>query len=176
LVGGTVATASGALALTSNEASGSVEISELTIPDETYVLTDESIEDVRIETQADWSWEGNAEATSYELRLKVGSTVDNAEIIARKEQDGLGKKELQGTATLTGSVLDTSIYDSSNFTPSNGSLSTNVIVLLEFDVLRDGEVVESAEATEGVTISVRKEELAYTVSLSSSGEVIVSSS
>jgi len=85
----------------------------------------------------------------------------------------MAKKSLSGSDTLTGSLLGTSIYDAASFTPSNGEVSVGVVFVVEFDVRRDGEVIESASASESATVTVREEELAYTAEMSASGSIEV---
>ncbi len=168
--GVTVATATGALAVASDNASATVAVDELSVPNADYILTDETITAIDLAVDSTWSWDGNADATGYNLTLSVGSTLENAETIASEEQRDLGTKSLSGDTELTGNILNTSVYSAENFTPSNGEMTTSVIVIVALEVLRDGEVVERAEATDTAELTIRREELSYTVELSATGE------
>jgi hypothetical protein len=172
LVGGATV-ASGALVYgaTTEKASATVNVEALNIPNDSYTLADQTMEDVQLSVDTSYSWEGNAEIHKYELRLAVGTTRDTAAVIARKEQTELGKQSLSGNAQLNGSILSSPSFSQDNFNPSRGTLTTDMVVVLVFDLYRDGEIVETAKATDTAELSVTAEELEYTVSVEGSGSV-----
>jgi len=159
--------------LVTQKADAKVELAELRVPNSKTVIADQSVTDVRISVEANWSWSGNADIHAWNLRLKAGSTQSNAEEIGNTGKSGLGIDSLTGTETLEASILNSSVYDKSDFEPREGSKTIGVVFILEFEILRNGEVVEKATATEAADVTVSKEELSYTVSLDSTGEITV---
>lgn len=159
--------------LATQKADAKVDVASLKVPNEKQVIADQSVNDVRISVEANWSWSGNADINAWNLRLKAGTTQDNAETIATTGKDGLGIDSLTGTETLEASILNSSAFENGDFEPRKGSKTVSVVFILEFEILRNGEVVETATATETADVTVSKEELKYTVSVDATGELSV---
>jgi len=172
LVGtGTLAAATtGGIALTSNNATATVD-GEFTIPNGEAVLTDTTLQDVRLSVDAEWSFDANADCHGIELELHVGATPDTVDMLARHERDDLGTDSLTGTETLSGSVINASDYSIDNFQPTSGELSTGVVAALRFYVLRNDSVVAEAEQTEAFDVTVSEQELTISASVGGTGEV-----
>jgi len=168
--GTALAATTGSIALTSDNASATVT-GEFSIPDGETTLTDEKLQDVRIQCEADWQYEANAPIHGVELELHAGATPDTVDMLARYEDTDLGTDSLTGTETLSGSLINTSDYQIENFQPSGGELSTTVVAELRFYALRRGDVVAEATATETFTVTVSEQELEITATVGGSGSV-----
>jgi len=170
VVGGTVATGSVGYSVASQNASASASVHPLDVPSTEYVLTDNQLEEITLSVDCSWQYSGNADAHGYELQLLIGTTEENTEVIATQEKTDLSKQELTGESTLQGDIFSSSHFDSDQFSPSRGSRSTDIVIELRFEIIRDGEIVKEASATDTATIEIRAEELEYTVELTANGQ------
>lgn len=168
------ATTSG-IALTSDKSTAKIN-GTYTIPDKERVLADSELKDVRLKATVDWGFTSNAPIHGIEVELHVGANQSTLGMIARHENKDLGTSELTGTEELTGSLLNTDVFDAGDFTPTSGELSTSVISELRFYVIRDSDVVAEATQSDGFTVTIRNEELVIEPTLSGSGEVVIESS
>ena len=171
LAGGATVTGIGVLSLSSENASASISANNLSIEDETHVLTDDEIQDVRLTVDAEWSVQANAEVEAYSVELYLGSTAENADLIAYTDEENQGLTDTNGIETLNGSVLSSSSFDLDNFNPENGELITDIVVVLRFEAYRNDELVAEAETVEDATVTVRNEELDVNVSIGGEGEL-----
>lgn len=171
--GAATATALGGIAATTSETSAATaQVSgSFSVPDAKGVLADATVENVTLDTTAQWNFQSNADIHTVELELLVGASESTLDLIARSKKDGLAKQSLTGERELSGSLMSASDFDIADFQPSSGRLSRTVIAALRFYALRDGEVVADAEQVTTFDVTVTNKELSVEVSLGGSGEV-----
>lgn len=171
--GAATATAIGGIAFTSQEsAATTAQVSgEFTIPDGKGILADSQLQNVTLNTTAQWNFQSNADIHRVEVELLVGASDSTMDLIARHEKDSLAKQSLTGETELSGSLMSASDFDISDFEPTNGRLERSVIAALRFYALRDGEVVADAEQVTTFDVTVTDEELTVDITLGGTGEV-----
>jgi len=160
----------GGIALASKGASASVS-GDFSIPDGRTVLADESLQDIRLSVDTEWSFESNAPIHGIELELHVGATADTLDLIARHEREDIGTDSLSGEQTLNGSLMSASDFSVSDFEPSDGELATSVVSELRFYAIRDGEVAAEARQMDTFTVTVSDEALQVDMTLGGTGSV-----
>ena len=172
LAGGTLATATTfGIVVSTDNASATVD-GDFSIPNGETVLADQTLEDVRIEVDAEYEYSSNADIHGIELELHVGATTETPDLIARHTRDDLGTDELAGSETLNGSLMSASDFSIGDFEPSNGEVRRTIVADLRFYALRNGEVVADATHTETFDVVVNDEELEVNVTLGGEGEVV----
>jgi hypothetical protein len=169
-MGALAAGTTGGIAAVTNNASATIS-GDFTVSNGSATLTGTTLQDVLLEASADWSFDANAKIHGVEIELAVGATPDTLDVIARHERTDISTDSLTGTAELTGSVIQASDYGIDNFTPSSGELTTRVIAELRLFVLRAGEVVLRSSYTDTFEVTVSKESLQVSSTLSGSGSV-----
>jgi hypothetical protein len=168
--GTALAATTGSIALTSDNASATVN-GEFSIPNGEATLTDESLSDVRLSCDAVYSYDANAPIHGVELELHAGATPDTVDMIARHERTDISTDQLDGEATLSGSLINTSDFEIQNFEPDSGELTTGVVAELRFYALRNGDVAAEAIQTEAFEVTVSKKDLEVTMTVGGTGEV-----
>ena len=169
--GALVVTGGIGIATSSNNASATVN-GDFSIPDGEAVLADQTLEDVRLEVDAEYQYQSNAPLHQVELELHVGETADTGDLIAQHTRDDLGTDELAGSETLNGSLMSASDFSIDDFVPSNGEVRRTIVADLRLYALRNGEAVADATHTETFDVVVNDEELQVNVTLGGDGEVI----
>lgn len=173
LVGGAAtATALGGIAVTTQEATATVDVSgSFSVADGKTVLADQQLQDVRLSVDAYWEFSANADVHATELELLVGASESTLDLIARQEKTDLAKQSLTGEAALNGSLMSASDFDIADFQPTNGELRRSVIAALRFYAVRNGEVLADAEQITTFDVVVSSEELQVDITMGGSGEV-----
>jgi hypothetical protein len=166
-------TASSIAFLSDNSAATASVTGSYTIPDRDAVLADTTLTDVRLQTDATWAFDANAEMHTVETEVHVGPSTDNLELIARQTKEDLAKASLTGESSLEGSLMSAGEFGVEDFRPTNGELATSVVADLRLYVLRHGEVAVEAIQQTTFTVTVRDEELAVEPTLSGEGSVEV---
>ena len=169
LGGGTALVGMSSIAFSSQEASANVE-GEFSIDDATTVLTDESLENVRLGVDATYKYSANAKLDKHEITLKVGNSGADMELIARSEETDINKESHSGQTSLNGSLLS-GPFEMRDFEPTNGNLSRTVTAKLGLRVYRRGEVVLEDNHLTTFDVTVKNEELQITATLSGEGSV-----
>jgi hypothetical protein len=146
---------------------------EYTIPNREAVLADTTLTDVRLSTDASWSFDANAEMHTVEIEVHVGPSMDGLDLIARQVKEGLAKESLTGESSVKGSLMSAGGFSIEDFRPTNGELSTSVVADLRMYVLRHGEVAVEAIQQTTFDVTVRDEELTVEPTLSGEGSVEV---
>jgi len=167
-----VATTSSIAVFSKNSGATATVNGTFQIPDGETVLADTQLEDVELEVDATYGYEANAPIHRVDLELHVGATPDTLDLIARHERPDLGTDQLNGEATLRGSLVNASDFTMSDFQPTNGELRTTVVAELRLYVSRRDEVVAEAVETTTFEVRVREEELTVDTNVSGSGEVV----
>ena len=169
ILGGGTALVGMSIAFSSQEASANVE-GEFSIDDATTVLTDESLENVRLGVDATYKYSANAKLDKHEITLKVGNSGADMELIARSEETDINKETHSGQTSLNGSLLS-GPFEMRDFEPTNGNLSRTVTAKLGLRVYRRGEVVLEDNHLTTFDVTVKNEELQITATLSGEGTV-----
>jgi len=165
-----------AVALSSQETTASVASESLSIPNKEQVVTDQTVNDILISVTAGWSFESNTTITGLKIRLKVGSTTDSAELIGRTSVDNLGSQSTSRNTELIGSILSSGDFEKSQFNPDNGSISTDITVVLEMDVLNNGTIEKTVSNTDTATVTISAEEVSITANVGGEGGFTVEAS
>ena len=173
--GALVVTGSIGIATSSNNVTATVD-GDFSIPDGEAVLADQTLEDVRIEVDAEYEYSSNAGIHGIELELHVGATTETPDLIARHTRDDLGTDELAGSETLNGSLMSASDFSIADFEPSNGEVRRTIVADLRFYAVRNGEAVADATHTETFDVVVSDDELQVNVTLGGEGEVVFETS
>lgn len=172
LIGTGVVAASGiTVATLSNKTTATVSATEFAIPNKEKILADTDTQDVLLAVSVGYAFSSNADITGLKLRLKVGTSQDSAELIGRTSVDNLGTTETSGSTELKGSLLSSGDFSKSNFNPESGSITTDIVAVLEMDVLRNGEIIKTVSNTDTASITVSAEEVTVDASVGGEGEI-----
>lgn len=161
----------GSIVVTSDNASAQVD-GEFSVPNAETTVTDGTLQDIRLTADAAFSYDANVPIHGVELELHVGASPDTLDMIARHTREDLGTDQLDGSETLTGSIISASDFTMDNFMPTSGSMTTGVIAELRFYAIRDGEAVAEARQSESFEVTVTKEDLDVSVTTGGEGEVV----
>lgn len=176
LLAGVGATAVGGIAIsqTSSEANAQVEMTDLSVPNQEEVTTQE-IQDVLLSVSGMWSYSGNVVPDEWEATLEAGNAPDTTHPLATVSEAQDLSKEDSGEFTLTGSLLDSPHYDMSNFAlqRAGDEKSTPFVAALDFTVKRDGDVVAQARAVDNARITVSREAVSVDANIQAEGGVTV---
>ena len=147
----------------------SVAIDGLEIPDQSHHGEVNSLE---IEVDAIADFESTVNPDSYTFTLSIG----DAESTMQAIDDVTSSSSLSSTdtveGTLTGSLTETYHFAPEDFEPNNGGeRSTTVWVGLDFELVHDGESIESASVTEPVQITVNGGSIEATLSVGGTGTI-----
>jgi len=174
----TLGTATGALALSRDKisANADLQMTGLDISDEqTTIIEGEEIKDIRISASLEWLFESNVDIHTLQLSLAVGFKEDDAEIISLFERTDMAQQSLTGTKTLEGSVLGSSAFDKSNFQPNGGTITTDVFVIAELLLLRNGDILETAAVSDRAAVEITEESIQITSEVAGTGGITVDS-
>jgi hypothetical protein len=178
-VAGTIAvgTALGGIALNSNQVSASAEITggSFDIPDTSYTLTNDAVDDVTLAVDVDYTWDSNVALDKVEFALSAGFTADSAGVIATTEQTDIPQTVTDGTQTLETSLLDSADLDAGLFTPAGDETTVDFTAILELLLFRNGSVLASDSLRETVQVTVTDQEIQVTGSVSATGSVTLES-
>jgi hypothetical protein len=172
--GALVAGTAGSIAFITDKSAATASVSgDYTIPNREAVLADTTLTDVRLVTDASWSYQANAEMHSVELEVHVGPSTDDLDLIARQIEEDFAKESLTGDSSAEGSLMSAGGFSIEDFRPTNGELSTSVVADLRMYVLRHGEVAVEAIQQTTFDVTIRDEELTVEPTLSGEGSVEV---
>ena len=174
----TLGTATGVLALSRDKisANADLQMTGLDISDEqTTIIEGEEINDIRISADLEWLFESNVDIHTLQLSLAVGFKEDDAEIISLFERTDMAQQSLTGTTTLEGSVLGSGAFDKSNFQPNGGTITTDVFVIAELLLLRNGDILETAAVSDRAAVEITEESIQITSEVAGTGEITVDS-
>jgi len=169
LGGGTALVGMSTIAFSSNEVSANVQ-GDFSVADGTTILTDESLQNVRLGVDATFKYSSNAPIDKHIITLKVGNSGADMELIARSEESDINKESHSGQTTLNGSLLS-GPFDARDFQPNGGELNRTVTAKLGIKVFRNDEVVLEDSHLTTFDITVKDEELQVTATLSGEGNV-----
>lgn len=145
LAGGAVVGAVG-----SEPADAAVTLDQLSVPDQQVEVRGD-VASVPIECVAGYRWDvpdGAGRPGRWQLRLAVDGAV-----IATESGRGTSRQQ-EGTATLSGDVLDAGGFTASEFTPDDGPVRVEVPVTLTLVVLSGRDEVARASQSATGTVEV----------------------
>lgn len=130
-----------------------------------------SVRDIVVDATLDWRYDV-PDASRRFVKLKAGPDEGNLTTIQWAYSD-VSVGQDSGTTTLTGSLLDATGLNISDFDPDIGNTTTNeVIIAAVFEVERSAGDTVTARVTQPVTITLTDEET-LRVSVGGSAEVSV---
>jgi len=172
---GTATVAGGAALATSDTASAQTDVSGLDVADLSHVTDGETITDAILTVNATWSYDASQPPSRYELVLEVSqggsvwASVDSASVKT-------GEAQASGTTELSGSLFQTSQFDTETFVPAEGGTKTHrMYARLSFRVFNDAQQIAGSQVQDVATVEVTNDTLTATMQLSGDGEVTIQS-
>lgn len=158
----------GAVLLTSGDSgtasAASVEYGSFSV-DDTSTVTD-----VTLSATSKWSYDTNQSVTKHVVELVAGDH-NNQSVIDSVETTDIAQSE-SGQTELSGSILDTYHWSTSDFNPTEGNTRTvNMFGGVRFKLMDGESVIAEAEQTDNAYIEVTNESLSANAEVGGTGEV-----
>lgn len=148
-----------------------IQLGNLEIPDPSYQAGNEDITNVDVRVDANYKWESSHTPDKVILKLLIGDSEDTMQAIQTESLTDLTKSQ-SGSATLSGDVTSTYHYSVQDFQPSTDSVkSTRVVVGLQIELWKDGEIIDKNTISELVSVAVDGTELTATTEVGGSGTI-----
>lgn len=158
-----------AVGVNTADASSSIDMDGLTIPDTNQTVTG-NVSDVSVATDLSYSW-SVPDAEQVVIKLRAGPSRDELETLTFRQLDATG--DGSGTVAMQGSLTELSAFSAEDFDPALAeSERTDLVVAVELEVRRTNGETETATTVEPVTVQIN-DGTTLTTNVGGSGSVTV---
>lgn len=160
------------IALISDKASAtaSIDSGNFSIADKSADLTGESLQDIVIDSDIDYSFDSNVTIGTVEVSVAVGISERSAQIIA-SETTSPNKKQIDSSTTISGSLFDAGDYNLNTLRLDDGEKTVRITAVAELIIKRNESIVATDNLTDTFEITITKNEVTINGQFSGTGTV-----
>jgi len=160
------------IALISDKASAtaSIDSGDFSIADTSANLTGESLQDIVIDSDIDYSFDSNVNIGTVEASVAVGISEQSAQIIA-SETTSPNKKQIDSSTTISGSLFDAGDYNLNTLQLDDGEKTVRITAVAELIIKRNESIVATDKLTDKFEITITKDSVTINGQFSGTGTV-----